>query len=105
MELIDATKFTEAIKEHLRCCKEGSIGEATYQSVLQDLQDAPRIEHNHAQWIQKKHKTTVCGQPAHELDFTCSACGKFWFHNGEMIRKYLFCPHCGADMRGKENSQ
>lgn len=33
-------------------------------------------------------------------DFRCSACHRFRFHNGEYLRKYNFCPNCGADMKG-----
>lgn len=31
------------------------------------------------------------------VDFRCSACHGFRFHNGE-LRKYKFCPMCGARM-------
>lgn len=33
------------------------------------------------------------------IDFRCTACRKFSFHNGEFRKKYRFCPGCGADMR------
>jgi PHP family Zn ribbon phosphoesterase len=36
-------------------------------------------------------------------EFRCSACHRYRFHNGEMKRKYKYCPNCGADMRGEEN--
>ena len=32
-------------------------------------------------------------------DFRCTACRRYRFHNGEMRKKYNFCPNCGADMR------
>ena len=35
------------------------------------------------------------------IDFRCSMCHRYRFHNGEMIKKYKFCPNCGADMRGE----
>ena len=35
----------------------------------------------------------------HGIDFRCSACHRYRFHNGEMIKKYRFCPNCGARMR------
>lgn len=31
------------------------------------------------------------------FDFRCSACHKFRFHNGE-LRRYKYCPMCGAKM-------
>lgn len=36
------------------------------------------------------------------LDFRCSACHRCRFHNGEMRKKYKFCPNCGADTRGDQ---
>lgn len=32
------------------------------------------------------------------IDFRCSACHRFRFHNGE-LRRYNYCPICGAYMR------
>lgn len=38
------------------------------------------------------------------IDFRCTACRKFSFHNGEFRKKYKFCPGCGAQIREtKEN--
>lgn len=31
-------------------------------------------------------------------DFRCSACHRFRFHNGEMRKKYRYCPNCGLPM-------
>lgn len=36
------------------------------------------------------------------VNFRCSACRKYRFHNGEMRRKYFFCPGCGANMIPKD---
>ena len=33
------------------------------------------------------------------IDFRCSACHRFRFHNGE-LRRYKYCPNCGAKMDG-----
>ncbi len=38
-------------------------------------------------------------------DFRCSACHRFRFHNGEYLRKYNFCPNCGADMRERSEDE
>ncbi|MBQ6059434.1 MAG: hypothetical protein IJL39_05205 [Clostridia bacterium] len=32
------------------------------------------------------------------IDFRCSACRRYRFHNGEMREKYKYCPNCGAKM-------
>lgn len=37
------------------------------------------------------------------IDFRCSICHRYRFHNGEMLRKYKFCPNCGAEMRGEQD--
>ncbi len=36
------------------------------------------------------------------VDFRCSACHRYRFHNGEMRKKYKYCPNCGAKMEGTE---
>lgn len=38
-----------------------------------------------------------------EINFRCSACKRYRFHNGEMLRKYKYCPLCGAKMDGDGN--
>lgn len=38
-----------------------------------------------------------------EIDFRCTACHQYRFHNGEMRRKFLRCPHCGAHMINDPN--
>ena len=39
----------------------------------------------------------------HGIDFRCSACHRYRFHNGEMRKRYKYCPNCGADMRGDKH--
>lgn len=36
--------------------------------------------------------------------YRCSACHRFRFHNGAMLKKYRFCPICGANNRPKTTS-
>lgn len=33
-----------------------------------------------------------------QINFRCSNCKKYRFHNGAMIREYKYCPGCGAKM-------
>jgi hypothetical protein len=33
-----------------------------------------------------------------EVNFRCSACHQYHFHNGAMRREYKYCPNCGAKM-------
>ena len=34
--------------------------------------------------------------------YRCSACHRYRFHNGAMLKKYRFCPICGAENRPKK---
>lgn len=34
----------------------------------------------------------------------CSVCKGYRFHNGEMRKKYKFCPNCGAPIKGESNA-
>lgn len=49
-----------------------------------------------ARWERFKRTTKLNGT---SLDFRCSNCRKFKFHNGELCR-YKYCPECGARMDG-----
>jgi len=37
----------------------------------------------------------IAGVICYPPNFECKACRKFHFHNEEMKKYYLFCPHCG----------
>lgn len=51
----------------------------------------------------------ACWEPVknvrNEIDFRCTACRQYRFHNGEMHRKFLRCPHCGAHMLSDEEAK
>lgn len=34
----------------------------------------------------------------YRVDFRCSSCRRFKFHNGQMRQKYKYCPGCGVRM-------
>ena len=35
--------------------------------------------------------------------FDCSKCGEWLVVGEEIVKKYNYCPNCGADMRGEEH--
>ncbi len=39
------------------------------------------------------------------IDFRCSACHRYRFHNGAMRKKYKYCPACGAKMIEPQESE
>lgn len=68
-----------------------------YTSAGQAIVDAPTadvVEVVHGEWerIEKKDEIRIIN-----VDFRCSACRRFRFHNGELLT-YKFCPNCGAKM-------
>lgn len=67
--------------------------------VLAKLEEEPPADVApvvHARWERFKRTTKLNGT---SLDFRCSSCKKFKFHNGELTR-YRYCPNCGARMDG-----
>lgn len=69
-------------------------------SICDGSRPCPIIPVQHGHWVLKKHK--VRGSDV--LDFNCSACKRYWFHNGEMRKVYKYCPNCGAKMDGGEDN-
>lgn len=74
-----------------------------WNSAIKIIENAPTadvVEVVHGEWerIEKKDETRIIN-----VDFRCSACRRFRFHNGE-LRRYKYCPNCGAkmEMRGAE---
>ena len=63
--------------------------------ILEFIERQPTIEPK-----RKKGKwTQILNADMVTHDYRCSECHRFRFHNGEMRKKYNYCPHCGADMR------
>lgn len=85
MRLIDADATRKLFDENL-------IG-VCHDVVIKVIDEAPTIEPKRGEW-QKVMNTDGVGH-----DYRCSACRHYRFHNGEMLKKYNFCPNCGADMR------
>ena len=67
--------------------------------MVNDIESAPTVdavERKRGEWEQVANDDSG-------IDFRCSVCHRYRFHNGEMLRKYKFCPNCGAEMRGENN--
>lgn len=56
-------------------------------------------------WIKRDVSRQIHGISCSAPNYQCSVCKKWWFHNGEGLKWYKFCPECGADMRGEQNEQ
>ena len=63
------------------------------------VEDMPTIEPERktGKWIKHSigHEHTPWG-------FDCSECGEWFVVGEEAIKKYKYCPNCGADMRGEQ---
>ena len=70
--------------------------DATEQAYKRGYEDGKRDAVKRGHWIEKE-------DPLGDTYFDCSVCGEsFCFIEGEPYENsYLFCPNCGADMRGK----
>ena len=70
-----------------------------YKMFERAIEDAPTIkERKKGTWEQIKGRDGY-------IDFRCSACHKYRFHNGAMRKEYKFCPNCGADMREEQDGR
>lgn len=95
MRLIDADALTaqmEADAEHM----EEPVAKMFTFAAINDIKHAPTIEPKTGEWIKHSigHEHTPWG-------FDCSECGEWFVVGEEVIKKYNYCPHCGASM---ENS-
>ena len=61
--------------------------------LIDEMPAADVVEVKHGEWERIESDTSV--------HFRCSVCHRYRFHNGEMLRKYKFCPNCGAKMLPK----
>ena len=69
-----------------------------FENCIAQQPTADVVEVVHGEWerIEKKDETRIIN-----VDFRCSACRRFRFHNGE-LRRYKYCPNCGAKMNGEK---
>lgn len=85
MRLIDPLELKRSISASVLC------GDGKH--IFDIIDEQPTIEERKkGKWKQIKGRDGY-------IDFRCSACHKYRFHNGAMRKEYKFCPSCGADMR------
>ena len=96
MRLIDADALQEELRNSwIRKAKMPMEADPFLAFAMNDIDNAPTIDAEpvkHGEW--KKVK----GADGGYTDFRCSNCRRYRFHNGEMLKKYLYCPNCGAKM-------
>lgn len=93
-EYIEREKFAEKLKEHLRCTNKGSVLEAAFAAMLQDLEEHPSANVSpmvHGEWVPGGY---ACG----ETEWKCSVCNETEWRTSCSRLKY--CPFCGAKMDG-----
>ena len=73
--------------------------ESDSQISMIDLFGAPPS----GRWEKLNVPHMVSGAMCAPPNFRCSACKKYWFHNGEMLKYYNYCPNCGAKMKRGED--
>lgn len=97
-ELIsELQKFYEEERETAEDCEEESmyVGSINALTAMEDgLSDIPDADVRPVVWGEWKHSESA-GL------YTCSVCGQYGTVHDAL--DYNFCPHCGADMRGKSN--
>ena len=65
--------------------------------------DVEFIKRKNGKWIKRDVPRQIHGISCSAPNWQCSVCKKWWFHNGEGLKWYKFCPECGADMRGDDH--
>lgn len=65
--------------------------------------DVEFVKRKKGKWIKRDVSRQIHGISCSAPNYQCSVCKKWWFHNGEGLKWYKFCPECGADMRGDDH--
>lgn len=104
-EYIDRDRFADKIREHLRCSNKGSVTEAAYAAILQDLEGLPIVDVApvvHGKWMYGKWMYE--GRENSLLFWMhCSVCG--WKSLDQSVSlAYHYCPNCGTKMDGGEKN-
>ena len=88
----DLISRKDIIRAHKEYCEKHP--EANwYKWSLSIMQTAPSVE-KVGRWVEYENEVF-------EKRWKCSACKRFTFHNGAMLKKYIYCPNCGARMEAK----
>ena len=99
MRLIDADALIDDCKKYLNKLNPSRDGKECTRIhwLIGILSNAPTIEPE-----RKKGKWEPIVVFDGYVDFRCSACHRYRFHNGEMRKKYKYCPNCGTKMEETE---
>lgn len=108
MRLVDAEDLMRCITKEYNRRRTGDGLRLAW--IEKAVNDAPTVSPDMAQVLayecgkaeRKRGRWEQVANDDNGIDFRCSACHRYRFHNGEMIKKYKFCPNCGADMRKGE---
>lgn len=100
--LKDLTKAKREVNCHL------PEVEKLFKGLRDWIKDAPTVDAvpvKHGRWEQVFEERTIHGSHCSAPNFRCSACKKWWFHNGECVKWMKYCPECGAKMDGEKVSE
>ena len=81
------------------------LGYREVEDIKNHVREMPTIEpeRKKGKWIKRDVHRQIHGISCSAPNWQCSVCKKWWFHNGEGLKWYKFCPECGADMRGDDH--
>ena len=87
----DAINALESLANRIE--RQSAVGRGEMVRIIRKAMEA--LDEKEAVWEEYQNKWG-------EINFRCSKCKKYHFHNGAMIREYKHCPGCGVKMRGEE---
>lgn len=108
----DEDEDEEADNEYKKCGDCIHSGDSEAMCILRQCVHAvktkecfepKKADREKGKWIHYKYRSLLCDIPGEGTwvhDYRCSKCG-FIHTVTDDIGGHLFCPHCGADMRGE----
>lgn len=97
MRTIDAEPIERKFQNLVQSYR-GTLGAPIYNLALQEIQAAPTVAAGDAApgyWQLFKEDSSN----NRSKGWRCSQCKGYHFHNAAMLRKYKYCPNCGARMK------